>query len=203
MSSWKKLHALDLNTRPLHMKQVFCHCTIKADIKSSHISILVPFRTTKDSFLPVTFTGLADLFPQVGSLHEHSSEQLCRYSIYWLWWSNVKIITSVAGGLGSNPVSQFYYFSCWHPSETRFKSGFHSSFWDFMCGIWKWGMASSFWNHVIQISFIQVHFQDIYSQLWIVKTFTEHIYLVWSNTYFWETVVYLQYGFLYLILIRP
>ncbi len=32
-------------------------------------------------------------------------------------------------------------------------------------------MASSFWNHVIQISIGKVHFQDIYSQLWIVKFF--------------------------------
>ncbi len=70
------------------------------------------------------------------------------------------------------------YFSCWHPWETRFKSGFHSSFWDFKCRIWKWGMASSFWNHVIQISIRQVYFQDIYSQLWIAKIFTENIYFL-------------------------
>jgi hypothetical protein len=72
----------------------------------------------------------------------------------------------------------FNMFSCWHPWETRFKSGFHSSFWDFICGIWKWGMASSFWNHVIQISIRQVHFQDTYSQLWIVKIFNENIYFL-------------------------
>ncbi len=97
----------------------------------------------------------------------------------------------------------FNIFSCWHPWETRFKSGFHSSFWDFIYGIWYWGMASSFWNHVIQISIRQVHFQDIYSQLWIIEIFTENIYFLYSNTYFWGTVLYLQYGFLYLILIRP
>ncbi len=39
-------------------------------------------------------------------------------------------------------------------------------------------MASSFWNHVIQISIRQVHFQDKYSQLWIVKIFTENIYFL-------------------------
>ncbi len=27
------------------------------------------------------------------------------------------------------------FFSCWNSRETRFKSGFHSSFWDFICGI--------------------------------------------------------------------
>ncbi len=52
-----------------------------------------------------------------------------------------------------------------HPWKTRLKSGFHSSFWDFICGIWKGGMASSFWNHVIQISIKQVYFQDVYSRL--------------------------------------
>ncbi len=51
---------------------------------------------------------------------------------------------------------KFYIFSCWHPCETRFKSGFHSSFWDFICGIWNWGRASSFWNHVIQISIARI-----------------------------------------------
>jgi hypothetical protein len=50
---------------------VFCHWTIKTDTEGYHISILVPFRTTKDSFLLVTFTGLADLFPQMGSSHQH------------------------------------------------------------------------------------------------------------------------------------
>jgi hypothetical protein len=69
----------------------------------------------------------------------------------------------------------FITFSSWHP---WFKSGFHSSFWDFIFGIWKWGMASSFWNHVIQISMRQVHYQDIYSQLWIVKIFTDNIYFL-------------------------
>jgi hypothetical protein len=72
----------------------------------------------------------------------------------------------------------FNIFSCWHPWESRFKSGLYSSFWYFICGIWKWGMASSFWNHVIQISIRQVHFQDIYSQLWIEKIFTENIYFL-------------------------
>jgi hypothetical protein len=72
----------------------------------------------------------------------------------------------------------FNIFSCWYPWENRFKSGFHSSFWDFMCGIWNWGMSSSFRNHVIQISIRQVHFQDTYSQLSIVKIFRKNIYFL-------------------------
>ncbi len=175
MSSWKKLHILDLNTGPLHVWQVLCHWTIKADTNLSYIPILVPFRTNKDSFLPVTFTFLADLFPQLGSWHEQ------------LFW---KIYVSCFGGPMSKYLElwqrswvrilgvTFNFFSCWHPWETRFKSGFHSSFWDFLCGIYNWGMAISFWNHVIQISIRQVHFQDMYSQLWIVKFFNENIYFL-------------------------
>ncbi len=174
MSSWKKLHTLDLNSGSLHMWQVLCHWTIIADTKGSHMSILVPFRTNKDSFLPVTFTGLADLFPQLGSWHQ----QLCGYFLYLALVVQCHKTYSCCREQGSNPGRDFEYFLCWHPRETRFKPGFHSSFWDFICGIWNWGMASSFWNHVIQISIRQVHFQDIYSQLWIVKIFTNNIYFL-------------------------
>ncbi len=59
-----------------------------------------------------------------------------------------------------------------------FLVGLYFYFLNFKCGIWSWGVASSFWNHVIQISFRQVHFQDIYSQLWIVKIFSENIYFL-------------------------
>ena len=49
--------------------------------------------------MPVTFTGLADLFPQLGSSHE----QLCWESMDLAWWSNVKILITYAGVPGSNP----------------------------------------------------------------------------------------------------
>ncbi len=71
-----------------------------------HISILVPFWTTNDSFFPVTFTGLADLFPQLGSSHQ----ELCGHAFYLAWWSNVKLLTTVAWVLGSNPGCEFWYF---------------------------------------------------------------------------------------------
>ncbi len=170
----KKLHTLDLNSGTLHMWQVFCHWTIKADSKGFHISILVPFRTTKDSFLPVTFTGLADLFPQLGSLHQ----QLCGKFVYLPLMVQCHNTYNYCRGPGFESSVNFIIFSCWHPWETRFKSGFHSFFWDFICGIWKWGISSSFWYHVIQISTRQVHFQDIYFKLWIVKIFTENIYFL-------------------------
>jgi hypothetical protein len=43
-----------------------------------------------------------------------------------------------------------------------------------ICGILNRGMASSFWNHIIQISSRQIYFQDIYSNLWKVKIFTPY-----------------------------
>ena len=121
------------------------------------VHTLVPFRTTKDSFLPVTFTGLADLFPQLGSSHG----QLCGDAMYLALVVQCQNIYNWCRGRGVQILGEkFDIFSCWHPWETRFKSDFHSSFWDFICEIWKWGMASSFWNHAIQISIRQVHFQD-------------------------------------------
>ncbi len=103
MSLWKKLHTLDLNSGPLHMRQVFCRWTIKADAKGSHILILVPFRTTKDSFLPVTL-----LVWQICSLNwDLHINNFVRTQCFWLWWSNVKILTTVAEDLGLNPGCEF------------------------------------------------------------------------------------------------
>ncbi len=73
------------------------------------------------------------------------------------------------------------------------------SFLKFICGILNRGVANSFWNPVIQISSRQMYFQDIYSNLWKVKVFIGNIYSLKSNTYFWGTVMFVQDGFLYLI----
>jgi hypothetical protein len=81
MSTLQIILELCIPETELAKTQVFCHWTIKADTSGFHISILVPIRTTKDSFLPVTFTGLADLFPQLGSLHQ----QLCGDTMYLAW----------------------------------------------------------------------------------------------------------------------
>jgi hypothetical protein len=72
----------------------------------------------------------------------------------------------------------------------------------FICGILNWGVANSFWNHVLQISSRQMYFQDIYSNLWKVKVFSGNIYSLKSNTYFWGTVMFVQDGFLYLVVTR-
>ena len=83
-----------------------------------------------------------------------------------------------------------------------FLKGTNISFLKFICGILNRGVANSFWNHVIQISSIQMYFQDIYSNLWKVKVFIGNIYSLKSNTYFWGTVMFVQDGFLYLIVTK-
>ncbi len=73
----------------------------------------------------------------------------------------------------------------------------------YIFGIWDWGLPNSFWEHVIQISIRLMNFQYIFSQLWKVKIFCRNIYSLWPNTYFRRTVMYVQYGYLFLILTRP
>ncbi len=81
-------------------------------------------------------------------------------------------------------------------------NGTNISFLKFICGILNRGMANSFWNHVIQISSKQMYFQDIYFNLWKVKIFSGNIYSLKSNKYFWGTVMFVQDGFLYLIVTK-
>ncbi len=83
-----------------------------------------------------------------------------------------------------------------------FLKGTNISFLKFICGMLYRGVANSFWNHVMQISSIQIYFQDIYSNLWKVKLFNGNIYSLKSNAYFWGTVMFVQDGFLYLIVTR-
>ncbi len=83
-----------------------------------------------------------------------------------------------------------------------FLKGTDISFLKFIWGVLNRGVANSFLNHVIQISSIQMHFQDIYSNLWKVKLFSGNIHSLKSNTYFWGTVMFVQDKFLYLIVTR-
>ncbi len=83
-----------------------------------------------------------------------------------------------------------------------FLNGTNISFLKFMCGILNRGVANSFWNHVIQISSRQMYFQDIYSNLWKVTVFIGNIYSWKSNTYYRGTVMFVQDGFLYLIVTK-
>ncbi len=56
MSSWKKLHTLDLNSGPLHMQQVFSHWTTRARYCSfPQININSIENYQGLSFLPVTY----------------------------------------------------------------------------------------------------------------------------------------------------
>ncbi len=83
-----------------------------------------------------------------------------------------------------------------------FLNGTNIFFLKFICGILNRGVANSFWNHVIPISRRQMSFQDINSNLWKVKVFSGNIYSLKSNTYFWGKVMFVQDGFLYLIVTR-
>jgi hypothetical protein len=67
-----------------------------------HINISSIQNYLKDSFLPVTFTGLADLFPQLGSSHG----QLCGDAMYLALVVQCQN-TSVAGAQGSNLGCEF------------------------------------------------------------------------------------------------
>ncbi len=102
------------------------------------------------SFLPVTFTGLAELFPQLGSWHW----LLCGDFMYQHWWSRGKILTwdargpefksrvlyllhfqdDILGSLGSNLVSSFLLELCssWQNTMNDFgiiKIKFENEFW--------------------------------------------------------------------------
>ena len=83
-----------------------------------------------------------------------------------------------------------------------FLNGTNISFLKFICGILNQGVANFFWNHVIQISSRQMHFQDIYFNLWKVKVLIGNIYSLKWNTYFCGTVMFVQDGFLYLIVTK-
>ncbi len=138
MSSWKNFTSWFWTLDPCISGKYFVTGPSTQISIIFHISILVQFRTTKDSFLLVTFTGLANLFPPPVSLNQ----QLCGNYVSCIGRPMSKYIHLLQGSwvriLGVN----INIFPCWHPWETMFKSGFHSSFWDFKCRIWKWGMAT-------------------------------------------------------------
>ncbi len=65
-------------------------------------------------------------------------------------------------------------------------------------------LADSFWDHVIEIyvteiSMRQLRFQYIFSHLWKVKILCGKHSLHIIKYFFWGTVMYVQYGSLYLI----
>ncbi len=112
-------------------------------------NILVPFRTTKGFHLPITFIGLADLFPKLGSWHV----QLCLNNMYlalmvqrqityfWRRWPEI-----------SNPWVKFDIIILrWQSWEPRFKSGFHSFFGGIIfvqrpTAEWLWKYLNEIWD---------------------------------------------------------
>ena len=97
--------------------------------------LLVPFRTTYQglSFLPVTFTGLADLFSQLRSWHV----QCTLYSFVGTLSISfdgpvAKCLPVMQGAWVQIQAVMLITFSWLHPWKPRFKSGFHNSFWDYL-----------------------------------------------------------------------
>ena len=83
-----KLHLSTLNLDNMIPKGI-SHTSVQNptyEFQNRNISSIQNFQGL--SFLPVTFTGLADLFPQLGSWHG----QLCGDNMYKLWWSSGKIL---------------------------------------------------------------------------------------------------------------
>ncbi len=91
---------------PLHMWQVLCHWTIKAEPK-------VPtYQYQFHSELTRTHSCWSLLLVwQICSLNwDLDMNSFVGTQCIWLWWSSVKILTTVAGVLGLNPGCEFYYF---------------------------------------------------------------------------------------------
>ncbi len=118
------------------MWQVLCHWTIKADTKGFHISILVPFRTNKDSFLPFTY-WFGRFVPSTGIL---TSTALWGLPVSGFGSPMSKYLQLLQGSwvriLGVN----FDIFSCWHPwrlsSNLVFIVPFGISYVEFWTEVW-------------------------------------------------------------------
>ncbi len=82
-----------------------------------------------------------------------------------------------------------------------FLNGTNIYFLKYICGNLKRGMANSFWNQWSKFQVDRCNFR-IYSNLWKIYIFSGNIYSLKSNTYFWGTVMFVQYVFLYLIVTR-
>jgi len=111
------------------------------------------------SFLPVTFTGLADLFPQMRSWHE----QFCRDTMHQLWcsmvakyllvmqeaWVQIRSVfylilfhEDILGGLGSNLVFIIPF------GNTSFLMEYHD---------WLWKCINEIQERVLANSFSGIH----------------------------------------------
>jgi hypothetical protein len=109
----KKLYSLDLNSGLLYKWQVFCHWTIKVIINVTHISILVPCRTTvlrthscRSLLLVWQICSLNwDLYFNSPMVQCQNTYNCCRGPGFESW---VKLLTifhaDILGRLGSNLV---------------------------------------------------------------------------------------------------
>ncbi len=112
-------------------------------------NLLVPFRTTKGFHLPITFIGLADLFPKLGSWHV----QICLSNMYLALMVQRKLHTSNAGGPRSNPWGKIWYYFAMEVGGPRSNWVFIVSFgiilvqqltWE-----WLWTYSNEIWERVL------------------------------------------------------
>ncbi len=109
MSSWKNFTPWIRTEDPCQSGKYLQYLVTgppKQDTKGSHKSILVPLWTTKDSHSCRLLTGLADLFPQLGSSHQ----QLCGESIYLALMVQCRNTYNWCRVPRSNPGWEVYYF---------------------------------------------------------------------------------------------
>ncbi len=81
------------------------------------------------SYLLVTFTGLAALFPQLGFWH---GQLFWEHHISSFDGPVTKYFLQMQGSWVQIPAVKFIIFSWWYPRGPRFKSCFHNSFWDYV-----------------------------------------------------------------------
>ncbi len=97
------------------------------------------------SFLPVTFPGLAHVYSELRSWHgQLVSAVMVQWQNTCIWCKGARV--QIQGVM-------FITFSWWYPWESRFKSGFHNSFWDYLVRdriswmtleLYKWNLGTSF-----------------------------------------------------------
>ncbi len=126
MSSWKNsiLHNLDLNSGPLEWARI-----LSLNHQSKITKINISFIQNCHSCRFGRFVSWTGVFPWTAlwALYVSGFDGPMSKNLLLMQGSRVEILSV-----------KFIIFSCWHPRETRFKFGFHSSLWDIICGIWNW-----------------------------------------------------------------
>jgi hypothetical protein len=96
-----------LTQDPCINRKYFVTGPSKQDSKGLHKSILVPFRTTKDCHSCRSLLLVWHICSLDSNLDMYSFVETLSI---WLWWSNVKILSTVEGFFGSSPGCEVYFF---------------------------------------------------------------------------------------------